>query len=375
MNEKRESENAAFDQLRTGERIKGQSRLIADGAKPDAVTPALAGEVITALKAYQQRVGLKWKEVARSVGLSSTIVSSLVTGRLQGHWQEHIIDLDKWLEDELKREQTVRPVDFITTRLAETIFTVAGVASSLKGIGLVYGCAGIGKTMALRAVAAEKPGAVFVSMKTSTATPMGVLQAIAAGIGLRDSYNDNQGALTLRLEQLLRGTARLILIDEIHKLCGSKDDKALHVLRDLYDATGAPMLWCGTIDLVRYLERRQADGREPLAQIRSRICVVRDLADSAGTGGGDDGGDALYSIEEIRRVCGRGKMRLAPDAARYLFKLANIPDSGALRTCQNLVIIATKINVAQSDVLTLAMLQAAHQLLVSRRDLPRCREA
>jgi hypothetical protein len=128
------------------------------------------------------------------------------------------------------------------------------------------------------------------------------------------------------------------------------------------------MLWSSTLDLVKYLDRNQARGREPLAQIRSRICVARDLTDVAGSGGGDGGGDALYSMEEIRRVMTAGKMRLAPDAVRYLFKLANLPDSGALRTCQNLVFIAAKINAERSSVLTAAMLQDAHQLLVSRRD-------
>jgi hypothetical protein len=33
----------------------------------------------------------------------------------------------------------------------------------------------------------------------------------------------------------LHGTPRLLVIDEIHKLCGQAGDKALTVLRDLYD--------------------------------------------------------------------------------------------------------------------------------------------
>ncbi len=317
---------------------------------------------------YQDRSGLKWKELARAIGIASTTLSQIVNGTYPGRWQKHIVDIDKWLEEELKRERAPKPTEFVRTNVAEAVYTVADAASTLKGIGLVYGWAGVGKTTALQAIVADKPGSVFVSMKTAKASPMGVLHAIAAAIGLRDSYNNKQRELTDRLEQLLRGTPRLIVIDEIHKLCGSKDDKALHVLRDLHDATGVPMLWSGTIDLVRYLERGQAAGREPLAQIRSRICVARDLNDTAGTGGGDEG-DTLYTIDEIRRVFAKSKMRMAPDAARYLWKLANLPDSGALRTCKNLVIMATKINsIGGAGVLTADMLRDAQQLLVSRRD-------
>lgn len=360
---------AAFEQLRDDSRIKWASRLIPDDTDPQNVTQPVAHAVIEAVRAYQERNSLKWKEIARSIGIGVTTLGSLVNGHYVPRWQDHAIDLDKWLEAELKRETTPRPTEFVMTRVAESIRTVAEVATALKGIGLIYGWAGIGKTLALQVIAADKPGSCFVSIKTSVTTPLGVLQAIATGIGLRVNCNDGQRALTLRLEQILRGTPRLIIIDEIHKLCGSCEDKALHVLRDLYDATGVPMLWSGTIDLVAYLDRGRAKGREPLSQIRSRVCIARDLSDFTGTGdGGGDGGEPLYTLEEIRRVFAKSQMRLAPDAAQYLLKLANLPDSGALRTCRNLVIIATKIHASRGDVLTGAMLQSAHQLLVSRRD-------
>jgi DNA transposition AAA+ family ATPase len=358
----------AFDQLRENARIKGASRVLPDDIRPDAVTPEQAAQVVGSINAYREQTGFNIREISRALGKTAAAISPVLAGPFDRRSADLIIALDRWLEGELKRRELPRPSNFVLTRVAEAVMTVAEVACALKGIGLVYGWAGIGKTTALRALAAERPGSVFISIKTASASQMGVLHSIAAAFGLRDVYAQNQRGITGRLEQLLAGTPRLIIIDEIHKLCGTKDDKTLHVLRDLYDATGAPMLWSSTLDLVKYLDRNQARGREPLAQIRSRICVARDLTDVAGSGGGDGGGDALYSMEEIRRVMTAGKMRLAPDAVRYLFKLANLPDSGALRTCQNLVFIAAKINAERSSVLTAAMLQDAHQLLVSRRD-------
>jgi DNA transposition AAA+ family ATPase len=362
----------AFDQLHDAARIKGPTRVIPDGAKPEEVTREQSEAVVAVVRDFQERAGIKDREIARAIGVSSSTVAAALSGAYVGRWQETIIDLDLWLEQELKRQRLPMPTDFVTTRVAEAVMTIAEVTSALKGIGVVYGWAGIGKTTALRAVAAQKPGSVFVSVKTTTASPLGVLQSIGAALGLRDVFNHNQRGLMSRLEAMLAGTPRLLIVDEVHKLCFTKDDRSLHVLRDLYDVTGSPMLWSGTIDLVAYLDRFQAKGREPLAQIRSRICVARDLSDMAdggGGGGGDGGGaDALYTIDEIRRVFAKCQMRLAPDAARYLFKLANLPDSGALRTCRNLVVIAVKINAVRGDTLTAAMLQGAHQLLVSRRD-------
>jgi hypothetical protein len=65
----------------------------------------------------------------------------------------------------------------------------------------------------------------------------------------------------------------------------------------------------------------------------------------AGGGGGGDGGReavALYSVDEIRAVFTAGKMRLTPEAVRYFVTLANLPDSGGLGTCMNLVAMAEK---------------------------------
>lgn len=359
-------EKQPMDRLVQAARIAGASRVIPDATKPEAVTPAQLAAVLAAVRAYQQRAGLKWKEISRAVGMHSTALSSLLNNRRVPRWQELAIDLDRWLEDELKREAAPRPSEFVKTRVAEEIFTVAEAACTLKCIGLVFGWAGMGKTLALQAVAADKPGSALVSIRTAAATPIGVLQAVAAAMGLRDSYNDNQRGLMLRLEQLLKSTPRLLIVDEIHKLCRGGDDLGLHVLRDLYDATGIPMLWAGTIDLISYLDRGQAVGREPLAQIRRRIGIARNLTERAG--GSDGGGEPLYSVDEIRLAFARGKMRLTPEAERYLWTLANLPDSGALGTCRNLVVMATTVNESTAPALTAEMLRAVHRLLVSGRD-------
>ena len=359
-----------IDRLVESERIKGASRIIADAADPSSVTKEHATAVIEAVRDYQKRTGLRWNEIARSIGARPSSLSLLNNAHLYSipFWQELTIDLDLWLEQELKREAAPKPAQFVMTAVAQEVLTVASAAATLRCIGLVFGPSGIGKSMALRAVAAEKPGTLFVSMKTAAVGAMDVLQAIAAELGIRDFSRMNKRTLMARVEELLKGTPRLVIVDEVHKLCGAKDDRALHVLRDMYDATNVPMLWCGTIDLVEYLERAEAKaGREPLAQIRRRIGIARDLTQRTRDGSGGPG-DPLFSVDEIRRVFARGKMRITPEAARYLTTLANLPDSGALGTVKNLVLMAVKISEVKGDEITVELLRSVHQLLVSRND-------
>ncbi len=136
-------------------------------------------------------------------------------------------------------------------------------------------------------------------------------------------------------------------------------------LADLFDATGAPQLWCGTSNVVQYLQRGQANGRDSLAQIRRRIGIAGDLGERTRS---DDGGpgEPLYTLDEIQRVFASGKMRITPEAMRYLWQLANTPDSGALGTATNLVSMAVAINERTATALTAEMLRTAHRMLVSR---------
>ena len=58
---------------------------------------------------------------------------------------------------------------------------------------------------------------------------------------------------------------------------------------------------------------------------------------------------------------GDGRAEVGTDGAG-----GNLPDSGALGACRNLVIMATKVHEGKADVLTSDMLRAVHRLLVNR---------
>jgi hypothetical protein len=355
-----------IDQLINSSRIKGASRIIPDSTLPDAVRQEMRDEVCQSIIDYIGETRMSRSAVARSVGISPTTLGLILNGTYQSNWQQHIIDLDLWLEAQVKRDSTAKGNGFVTTRVAEEIMAVAEVASTLKTIGLVYGpeSAGMGKTMALHAIAASKPGSVVVTLGKLDATAAGLIKAI--GEALKINCAGGMKQRYCRIKEKLAGTSRMLLIDQIHCLCGAHPgDKPLYVLADLFDATGAPHLWCGTSDVVSYLQRRQAGGQDSLAQIRRRIGCAKDLTERTRT---DDGGpgEPLYTIEEIRKVFAQGKMRLTPDAVRYLWQLANTPDSGALGTASNLVRMATAINERTETALTADMLRAAHRMLVSR---------
>jgi DNA transposition AAA+ family ATPase len=355
-----------IDRLMDADRVS--TRVLREGQE---VTREGARAVIEAFTAFKARTNVSNAYAARCLGISPVIFCDVLQLRYGGNWQEVIQDLDRWLEEEDKRERAPKPTAFVWTKVAMEIQTVAEAAITLKTIGLVFGDSGIGKSLALQAIAAEKPGSVFISVETASATGPGIIDALGRPLRAQTGARYASSRFVLeRIKDELRGTSRLIIIDEVHKLCTDQgshgDDRALHILRDLHDHTGVPMLLCGTTDLTGYLERRQVGGREPLGQIRRRIGICRNLAER--TQGGDGGpGEPLFSAEEVRRVFSRSKLRLAPDAAHYLMLVANLPGSGGLGTCRNLVVMARKVHGDKSGPLTAAMLRAVHRLLVNGR--------
>jgi DNA transposition AAA+ family ATPase len=363
------AEQKPIDNLIQDARVLGPTRAIRD-VDPAKVTREQAGQVAAAVKAFRDRTRVSNVYIGRAAGIFADDVSDFILGRLRGNWQQAAIDLDRWLEDEHKRDAAPRPTAFVWTKVAEEVRTVAEAAVALRTIGVVYGPSGIGKTLALRAVAADKPGSVLISIETAAATGAGIIDALAKALRANTGprYLSARHVLE-RVKETLCGAPRLLILDEVHKLLtgtAASDDKVLTILRDLHDHTGTPMLLCGTTDVVAYLERRVAKGREPLAQIRRRIGIARDLTERLTSPDGGPG-EPLFTVDEVRQVFARSKMRLAPDAARYLAALANLPESGSLGACRNLVVMATKVHERRADALSAEMLRNVQRLLVNRR--------
>ncbi len=359
------SDKTPMDRLTDETRIKGASRMIADNTPPEAVTREDAQAVIDNTIAYIDQSGISRSAIAKSLGVAGSTLGQVLNWKYVGQWQQIVIDLDRWLEEQQKRDSAPKASSFVWTKVANEIRTVADMASTLKTIGLVYGpeTSGIGKTITLQAIEASKTGSILVTAETAAASASGLLRSICKALRVGDGGTKTQ--MYAKVKQVLAGTSRLLIIDQIHSLCGARNDEPLFVLTDLFDATKAPQLWCGTADLVAYLDRGQAKGSQTLAQIRRRIGISRDLMQRCDTQGGD--GEPLVTVDEIRAIFARNKMRLASDAVRYLCELACLPGSGALGACTNLVVMATKINEDEATTLTAQMLRQTHKLLVNSR--------
>jgi DNA transposition AAA+ family ATPase len=336
-------ERPIIETLIARDRIRGDNRMFLEGKDAASVTDDDWKQVAHEVRLYMKARHLNNNDVARAIGHSPTTISELLNCKYKGEWREKLLDLDRWLDQQLKADKAPATTQFVWTEVAREIQTVANLVVQLRKIGLVYGpdTSGIGKTQALRALNLEIPGSVLITCTKVEASAYGLLRSIARGLRISDRGRNT--TLYQQIKAKLCNTPRLLMIDQIHNLRAAKDDRPLYVLADLYDETNAPQLWCGTADMVAYLRRGQSKGDESLAQIRRRITYVRDLMQRTRDARDGGRGEPLVTIDQIREMFAKNKIRLTRDGEKFLWSLCQIPDSGAVGTCANLVLIATII--------------------------------
>ncbi len=334
------------EKLATQARILSGARMLRD---EQLLTEEITKQILTRTQDYLRRTGKSQEWAARSLGIGATTLSQIFSGNYAGDVEKMVRSIDKWNDQQERKETAPKPAGFVKTKVAGKMYGVARWIQQIGAIGLIHGPAGSGKTITAKAIAAETPGSVYMCVSTAGQRKRPVLMALASACRI-PGLEITADMIFAQLESLLRDTGRLIIIDEVHKLAGRANDEALHVLRDLHDATGCPMLWIGQTNIHTYI-KQQKSRFEPLDQIDSRIKFRLDITSMVNQ---EDGGDGLFTINDIREWIDKQgiKLKVADDALRYLQMVANTPGMGGLRTCDGLIRVAVHIAKADEPMIT-----------------------
>lgn len=348
-----------FDRLvEQDARVKRVSRMVPDSGP---LTDSQRNEIRTALDAFMAEHKLTQADVAKAIGQSATYVSNLLTRAtsLPPATRDQILrDLNNWLDREARARDSQRPGDFVSTAPARRLIALAERLTERADMALAFGPAGIGKTTTIEAITAEIPTAIAVGVDHDSRYPTGLLTKIFNAI----SRKKRAGGVRLAevIDKLRKpervATHNLLILDEAHKLA----DRSIVVLAELHDKARCSILFVGTIDL----KRRLATDDEPeLGQISSRVGMRIALAPELAGTDGTRGERACFTVEEIRKLFSRGKVKLHRDAARMLANIAN-SQRGTLRRVSRLfdwAEVAARKDGA--DAITVAHLQMAMGLV------------
>jgi hypothetical protein len=333
--------NALIDRAR----IRGASRMIAQGTEAKNVTPDQITQVAADVELFCKANAVTRKAVATAVGYSAGVVSEFLKGNYKGDSGQIAIDLDDWLIEEEQRRAKQEKPQFVWTNVANHIRSIAAYCLDYKKVGLVYGpdTSGLGKSTSLQAIHQEMGPrrSALITLDKCDANPTGLLRKILAALRL-----DNTGSNAQKMHSIiaeLSGRSHLLMIDQIHNLRYATEDRPYYYLMDIFDATQTAQLWAGTSNMLAYLTRQQTKTLdEPLAQIRRRIFPCVDIVESL-TGGPDGNGSPLFTVDQIRDMYARHTLKLTSASSRWLCSLARVPGSGGLGIVRDIVEYATML--------------------------------
>lgn len=293
------------------------------------LSPDEAAQVARDFDRYMKENRLSLEAVSKKLGkgFSPSLLSTFRTGKYKGETDRIARAINQFMEDNAVARDSKRPENFVETAVAKRMLTVIRMSMQTRSIGLITGPAGLGKTLTMKSAAVIHPGTIYMRIIQGTRRGPGLLSALAKQLGVptRSTAAMVQGLII----DHLRGSDRLLLIDEAHQL----NVTALEALRDLHDEAGVPIVLCGTEDAQRLVN----DTTVFFGQMNSRVSARCDLTHLALH---PKPGKPLFTIDEIRQVFESEKLKLSSDGAEFLTELACLPGLGGLRICAKIIDLA-----------------------------------
>ncbi|EAM1813061.1 AAA family ATPase [Salmonella enterica subsp. enterica serovar Infantis] len=274
--------------------------------------------VITQLKDVMDTHGYSQGQVARAIGRSVTAMNQYVQGKYNGD----IADMEERIANFIRRvreKQNALRIDerFVSTPTARKGLEVLAYAHQECEICVLYGAAGLGKTMTLKEYARRDDAVIFIEADPGY-TARTLLEELCGR--LKQNKNGNIHTLIDLCVEKLKGTGRLLIIDEAELL----PYRALEVIRRLHDKAGIGVVMAGMPRLITNLKGKRGE----FAQLYSRVALALDMGNSLDREDFDQIAVDLMPEAEDQKIR-NALYDQSKGNARRLFKLAR----GVYRTC------------------------------------------
>jgi DNA transposition AAA+ family ATPase len=216
---------------------------------------------------FMEGSGYTQKQVAAKSKLSTATVSTYLSGTYNGN----ISNTESKLRDFLMREakRLHGDVEFVPTTLAKTALEVIDNIHSDCDIGVIYGAAGMGKSMVLREYALRDSATILIEADPGYTAKV-LLQELCIKLRVKKTTGTIH-ELSERCVEALKGTGWIVLIDEAELL----PHRALEVMRRIHDRSRCGLLLAGMPRLLLNL----MGSRGEYEQLYGRVSLALDLDD------------------------------------------------------------------------------------------------
>ena len=217
---------------------------------------------------YLEEKSESQNELSKKIGISASALSLYLKGEYKTP-EALEIKISAFFEllETAKSYKTQKP-EFMETSISKAIINAFTYCHLQKSMGIVYGDAGIGKTMSINEYARTHPEAVVIRASIAISKQLAFMKAISRK--LKCSSGRRLDEIYLDIVEKLTGSEKIIIIDEAQHLNYS----VLEGLRDIFDESGVPIVLVGNKEVYSKLLGK---GEAAFAQLFSRNAIRKEL--------------------------------------------------------------------------------------------------
>ena len=227
-----------------------------DPAATESITQERYDEVAAALRAHKDSTGETWEDIAKAMGgqHKGVSLSIFASGKYKAKNAGRILPrVEEFLTLVEERRGLVTHPEFVFTSISKRIFSLIKQCLLLTKMGVIGAESGTGKTRSIEEWHITHPNTTLVranrtycpSANAGGSSPIPLLQKLSKAIGC--GAPSNKGAVYTydTIVDTLRGSNRLVIIDEAHFL----PPEALDVVRTIHEEANVPIVLAGHAQL------------------------------------------------------------------------------------------------------------------------------
>lgn len=291
-----------FDGVSRGARI-------ADAAQRTRPGPVRGGDA-AAVRELRERLaaqGVTAARLADALGLDAELVAAFLAGddAIDAASRAGLLaQVRAWIDEHDAEASSAAAVG---TRVVALVRGVVTTIRTTRTIGLMVGASGMGKTHALRTIAATSSDLLMVRAMADERSAMAILGAIGAAAAERGFVPARRRLGTRAAAAAFRKHGALLVVDEAQVLSA----KALETVRGIFDAAGVGVLLVGT----RAAADRFAPAADPLlAPLVGRVALRIDLEAEL-----EHAGESWLDLAELVAIIRAADFAVAEDALGLLY--------------------------------------------------------
>lgn len=198
----------------------------------------------TQIKLIIEEKGFSQNQIAKESGVSASAISGYLKGTYAGDTESIEEKLKKWITANTRKKEKYNTLlsipKWIELPSSKKVISVLEYAQAAGDIGVIYGCAGVGKTCTINHYADTNPNVWIATMTSAHAGVAPCLEEISLALDMRGTPG-RSARLLREVFKRVRDTSGLLIIDEAQHLLPA----ALEVIRSIHDAGGIGVVLCG----------------------------------------------------------------------------------------------------------------------------------